>query len=106
MMLISERNSLKYYISALNRYRNYKSAKNYLFDYDCDFVDMWGSKNNFVNDKYKIFINWLPSLLRYEDRNSMAYGIESRLPFLDYRLVEYCLNLPNHQLNKDLANTF
>jgi hypothetical protein len=27
----------------------------------------------------------LPSLLRYEDRNSMAFSIETRLPFLDYR---------------------
>jgi asparagine synthase (glutamine-hydrolysing) len=31
----------------------------------------------------------LPNLLRYEDRNSMAFSIESRVPFLDYRLVEY-----------------
>lgn len=30
----------------------------------------------------------LPSLLRYEDKNSMAFSIEARLPFLDYRLVE------------------
>ena len=30
----------------------------------------------------------LPHLLRYEDRNSMRHGIETRLPFLDYRLVE------------------
>ncbi len=30
----------------------------------------------------------LPSLLRYEDRNAMRFSIESRTPFLDYRLVK------------------
>jgi asparagine synthase (glutamine-hydrolysing) len=35
----------------------------------------------------------LPALLRYEDRNSMAWSIESRVPFLDYRLVEYVAGL-------------
>jgi asparagine synthase (glutamine-hydrolysing) len=36
----------------------------------------------------------LPHLLRYEDRNSMRHSIETRLPFLDYRLVEFCISLP------------
>ncbi|MGH9295170.1 MAG: asparagine synthase-related protein, partial [Acidimicrobiales bacterium] len=36
----------------------------------------------------------LPSLLRYEDRNSMAHSIESRPPFLDQELVELVLALP------------
>ncbi len=35
----------------------------------------------------------LPSLLHYEDRNSMAFSIESRVPFLDHRLVEFVFSL-------------
>jgi asparagine synthase (glutamine-hydrolysing) len=37
----------------------------------------------------------LPMWLRMEDRVSMAWSIESRLPFLDYRLVEFAFNLPD-----------
>lgn len=36
----------------------------------------------------------LPTLLRYEDRNSMGNSIESRLPFLDHRVIEIGLGLP------------
>jgi asparagine synthase (glutamine-hydrolysing) len=37
----------------------------------------------------------LPHLLKYEDKNSMAHAVESRLPFLDYRVVETALSLPH-----------
>lgn len=37
----------------------------------------------------------LPMLLHWEDRNSMAHGVEARLPFLDYRFVEFALGLPD-----------
>jgi asparagine synthase (glutamine-hydrolysing) len=37
----------------------------------------------------------LQDLLRYEDRNSMAFSIESRVPFLDHRIVEFCIALDN-----------
>lgn len=39
----------------------------------------------------------LQMLLHWEDRNSMAHGIESRVPFLDYRLVEFNLGLTDEQ---------
>ncbi len=43
----------------------------------------------------------LPALLRYEDRNSMAFSIEARTPFLDYRLVERAMALPASDLIHD-----
>jgi asparagine synthase (glutamine-hydrolysing) len=42
-----------------------------------------------------------PSLLRYEDRNSMAFSIEARVPFMDYRLIEFLFSLPIDYLIKD-----
>lgn len=43
----------------------------------------------------------LPSLLRYEDRNSMAHSLESRVPWLDQDLVELILRLPEHAIIRD-----
>lgn len=41
-----------------------------------------------------IFETSLPMLLRYEDRNSMAFSIESRVPFLTPQLASFVLSLP------------
>lgn len=43
----------------------------------------------------------LLSLLRYEDRNSMAYSIESRVPFLTTDFAELLLSLPEDHLIGD-----
>ena len=43
----------------------------------------------------------LAALLHYEDRNSMAHSIESRVPFLDYRLVNEVYSMPLGHKIKD-----
>ena len=35
----------------------------------------------------------IPALLHNEDGNSMAFSVESRVPFLDYRIVEFAMAL-------------
>ena len=45
----------------------------------------------------------LPLILRNFDKASMLSGVEVRTPFLDYRLVEFCCNLP---LTKKIKNGY
>ena len=54
----------------------------------------------FAMQKLEIERLQLPHLLRYEDRNSMRHSVETRLPFLDYRLMEAAASLPlEHKIN-------
>lgn len=47
------------------------------------------------NDLYsQFFTNPLPGILNQFDRCSMASGVECRMPFMDYRVVEYVFSLP------------
>lgn len=64
-----------------------KNAKNYL--------------NLFELQHQEIFYTQMPHLLRYEDRNSMRHSIETRLPFIDYTVVETALSIPNKYKIKD-----
>lgn len=53
----------------------------------------------------QIFFRSIPIQLKWADRDSMAHSVESREPFLDYRLVEFVLSLPaeyklSHGLSK------
>ncbi|MDD4496858.1 MAG: asparagine synthase (glutamine-hydrolyzing) [Methanosarcinaceae archaeon] len=43
---------------------------------------------------YSLIESPLPEYLNFEDKISMYHSVESRVPFLDYRLVEYVSKLP------------
>lgn len=57
----------------------------------------WKRQTNVLHNKlvHDLTFSALPEYLRYEDRNSMAFTLESRLPFMDYRLVEWAMSLPS-----------
>lgn len=62
-----------------------------------DFIDAPNLNKAIINHlEFK-----LEHLLRYEDKNAMAFSIETRLPFLDYRLVEYMVAQPAEIKIKD-----
>lgn len=48
-----------------------------------------------------LFSRGLPELLRYCDRNSMAFSREVRLPFLSHELVEFIFSLPDDFIIRD-----
>jgi len=51
------------------------------------------------------FVTSLPMLLRYEDRNSMIHSLESRVPFLTPKLVDFVSSLPTSYIVSDAGET-
>lgn len=49
---------------------------------------------------HEIRVMFLPQLLKWEDRNSMAFSLEGRYPLLDHELIELCLSFAPHTLYK------
>lgn len=89
-----------YFYFNFPRLREYLLLKRTNFLLDTNTFRSW--KNKFRLKNYKsisdlqiaeICENQLSHLLRYEDKNSMAYSIETRLPFLDYRLIEFLISI-------------
>ena len=84
-------------LSALNKYLKEDSE-------DMFYENKTG--NRFENFLYHILMNTtLPTLLHFEDRNSMAFSLESRVPFLDHRLVEFAFTLNREDKINDKAET-
>jgi len=51
--------------------------------------------------KQQLLKTSVPMQMHWCDRDSMAHSVESRAPFLDYRLVEFILSCPSHLKIKD-----
>jgi len=78
-----------------------------------DFFLTKGSENGMEDfydfQTYSIYMiqsGILPALLHFEDRNSMAHSVESRVPFLDHRLVAFCMQLPpEYKISKGIRKS-
>jgi len=67
------------YFNLINKYLLEKNAKAYLNDFSLQSIE--------------IFETQMPHLLRYEDKNSMKHSIETRLPFIDYNLLQTAVSM-------------
>lgn len=55
----------------------------------------FGDLSFLEKDLYRDFLEYtLPNILRNFDRASMTHAVEIRMPFMDYRLVEFLFSLP------------
>jgi len=59
--------------------------------------------NDFLNKVLYLFIKiYLLEMLERQDKTSMAWGVEARVPFLDHRFVQYIANIPSiYKLKND-----
>jgi asparagine synthase (glutamine-hydrolysing) len=88
-----------------------KLKANKLSYLDKSFVSKFGSQSVVADNLYgssslkasliNHFEYKLEHLLKWEDRNSMYFSLEARVPFLDYRLVEQTLATQSNQIIKD-----
>ena len=81
----------------------YKNYLPFLGNQQNDWKSLDAYHSSKLNEFHFALMNYssLPTLLHYEDRNSMAHSIESRVPFLDHRLVELLFSFPDQlKINK------
>lgn len=84
-----------------NEYKEVVSPKNFLArEYEkaiSELPKLEGESKQDAKIREQFYLNitrFLPTLLNRKDRMSMATGLEVRVPFCDYRLVEYVWNIP------------
>jgi asparagine synthase (glutamine-hydrolysing) len=73
-----------------------------IIKFDHSILKYWNKINTLDEMLLRDFDTFqLPLYLRADDRDSMSFSIESRHPFMDYKLVEFGYSLPNNLLIKD-----
>ena len=100
-----------------------KSFASLLYDENGIYNLELSQKNSFFNTKASIslekktddrvdnflyhllFNTTLQTLLHFEDRNSMAFSLESRVPFLNHKLIEFAFSLRNEDKINTKAET-
>jgi asparagine synthase (glutamine-hydrolysing) len=81
-----------------------KRYQAYLGYFNPDFVRSWDSpvqmanpfKSYLANRCYQdLFYETTPPSLAADEKNMASFGLKSRFPFLDHRVVEFCFSLPS-----------
>jgi asparagine synthase (glutamine-hydrolysing) len=80
-------------IIAKDFFNKYKNKSNF-------FTTFFNSKTFNENVKNHL-LHKLHHLLRVEDKNSMTFSVEGRVPYLEYKLVEFAMNIPSKYKVKD-----
>jgi len=92
-----------------NNYRKIPTSVSLL---NQSLVKNFSGKEEVVSDNLKkrlyndLLFDSIPALLRYEDKNSMAFSIEGRVPFLDTDLVEFVFSLPEDLIIRNGRSKF
>ena len=106
--------SMTYFLLPKNLQSKIKVIKNgYLQD---GFIKKYEKGNSIASSIYSSgslhealldhFEYKLEHLLKWEDKNSMWFSIEARVPFLDYHLVEQTLSLDPEKIIRDGMNKY
>jgi asparagine synthase (glutamine-hydrolysing) len=97
-----------YFTNSKIRIKRLKSKSSYLKKEFLDYInkDIIDKNSKSYLDilklqKEEIFYTQMPHLLKYEDKNSMRNSIETRLPFIDYKVLEVAISLNTNFKIKD-----